>query len=78
MVIEMDGLMVYDNSDKPFGEKVEAAAKAYEKKYGCYPEVCFVNPSEFENVDADVEIEELATIPSGHFWVGIEGVYWRQ
>ena len=71
-MIEMDGLMWFDNSDVSLEEKVSRAAQAYEDKFGRVPEVCFVSPQDFENVDADLMVVQLHNIPSCHFWVGVE------
>ena len=73
------GLMWYDNnSQKALEERALLAAERYEKKYGCSPNVCFVNPDMLdengkkEGVKANgLEIRPGRAILMNYFWVGV-------
>jgi hypothetical protein len=71
--------MWYDNnSKKGLAERALLAAARYEKKYGCSPNVCFVNPGMLEaNGNEEVvkanglEIRPGRAILKDYFWVGV-------
>ena len=70
------GMLYFDNdAKKTLVEKVAAAAKYYQDKYGKAPNRCYVHPSmktdrAFESVDG-VEIYTNRSVLPHHFWVGI-------
>ena len=67
-----EGLLWYDDSELDLAEKVEQAARRYERKFGESPSVCYVNPSllpEGECRVGDVSVEPLDTVLLHHFWI---------
>ena len=82
------GMLWFDNDkDTDLNAKVNRAVNYYQNKYGVKPNICFVNPSMFPEVEktqvgrqsprnntkniAGVEVRESSTMLPNHFWLGI-------
>lgn len=65
-----------DNPTINITEKVTRAACYYASKYGCKPNVCFVNPGMLAGgiklcMDG-IEIKVSRTVMRHHFWLGVQ------
>lgn len=84
------GMLWFDNDrTKDLFTKVSGAASYYQKKYGAYPNLCFVHPSMItpngngksnglpstkkKLMAGDIEVRTAARILPNHFWIGIHG-----
>lgn len=83
------GMLWFDNDkSKDLYTKVSGAASYYHKKYGSYPNLCFVHPSMIPSngngkntgsstkkklMAGDIEVRAAARILPNHFWIGING-----
>jgi hypothetical protein len=69
------GMLWFDDSQLPLGEKISRAISFYDEKYGRSPTHCLVHPETFnggeEKVDG-VEVRQARTVMPNHFWIGIE------
>lgn len=68
------GMLWYDNTKGHLHERIEKAADYYERKYGQWPSVVYVNPVEVPGVpvtDSGIEIRTSTQILPHHFWVGM-------
>jgi hypothetical protein len=72
-----EGLLWFDADPKTsLGDKVAAAAKRYQRKYGRKPNLCYVNPLMLPG-NEPAEYEGVRLIPRSnilnhHFWIGVE------
>ena len=68
------GMLWFDNDIKqPLENKINRAAKYYEKKYGEEPDFCLVNPEEeIENVYLPFRIGHSDQVLRNHFFLGME------
>lgn len=70
------GLLWFDDSDKPFKQKVLEAATRHRQKYGRWPDLCHVNPAALDGmatlVAGNIKVIGLKTIRENHFWVGVQ------
>lgn len=67
-------LWLDDDKRRSFEEKVSRAADYYREKYGCFPELCFVNSgmvAEEKKVGA-IEVKPANTVLPFHFWLGMK------
>jgi hypothetical protein len=77
-VIIMDIGMLWfdDNPGVNIAEKVTRAASYYASKYGCKPNICFVNPGmlagEMKKRADGIEIKASRTVQKHHFWLGVQ------
>ncbi len=69
------GMLWFDNDVKTdLASKIKQAAAYYQKKYGCWPNVCFVHPSmlkESAPKAQDIEVQSNQMILPNHLWLGI-------
>jgi hypothetical protein len=74
------GMLWFDNSKKPLGEKIKRAMDHYRKKYGRTPNLVLMHPSmlgdhalEGMNFESDgLAIRTYRPVLPGHIWIGIE------
>ena len=71
------GMLWFDNDPKiELAEKVQKAAAYYRRKYGSFPNVCFVHPSMMPGEklsSGKIVIKADQTILPNHFWLGVNG-----
>ena len=71
-----EGLLWLDADPKrALQEKVAQAAERYRRKYGCKPNLCYVNPIHLAGVAAEyggVRVEPMRNVLKYHFWIGVE------
>jgi hypothetical protein len=73
-----EGLLWFDADPKTsLGDKVAAAAKRYQRKYGRKPNLCYVNPLMLPGNNEPAEYEGVRLIPRSnvlmhHFWIGVD------
>jgi hypothetical protein len=70
------GLLWFDGSKKPITEKIQDAAKRYQEKFGIAPDMCFVNPRDFETESKTkpgltIQVASKTTIMPNHIWLGV-------
>lgn len=75
------GMLYFDNdSKKSVIDRADGGGSYYHKKYGVFPNLCYVHPSmlpEFDKsqkhlTDAGIEIRVNRSILPNHFWIGVE------
>jgi len=68
------GMLWFDDSNVALSTKIEKAAKYYEKKYGCKPDLCLVHPKMLtDKMDIDgMTVRPYRPVLPGHIWIGIE------
>jgi len=69
------GMLWFDDSPRPLGEKVRRAATYYAEKYGRQPTLCLVNPTTWDGQPGDkipVELRQARLVLPNHFWIGID------
>lgn len=69
------GMIWFDNSNKPLGDKVNDATEYYTKKYNKTPNLCLVHPKMLEGIDVilnTIEIRPYRPVLPGHIWIGID------
>ncbi len=66
-------LWLDDDKRRSFEDKVLRAAEHYSEKYGCFPELCFVNKGEVaeDKKVGKVLVKPASTILPYHFWLGM-------
>lgn len=68
------GLLWFDNDKKSdIVTKVQRAAEHYQQKYGQWPDLCLVHPSQLPNGgvrSGRVTVEPSGTVLPHHFWLG--------
>lgn len=72
------GMLWFDNSKDDLATKIQRAATYYQKKYGQYPDQCYVHPV-MMNLLPDhitlvhgIEIHHSHQVLPNHFWLGNE------
>lgn len=62
-----------DKSDKKLQVRVANAAKYYQMKYDVFPNLCLVNPNEFDQkaLVEGIIIGANRSILPGHLWIGV-------
>ena len=69
------GMLWFDDNPKTdFETKVKIAANYYRKKYGSFPNLCLVHPSELgqESITDDkIRIRPYRSVLPGHLWIGM-------
>lgn len=72
------GMLWYDDTQRPLGEKITRAVEHYKTKYGAAPTVCFVNPAALKNdpeaasaTAAGVQVRSARHVLVNHFWIGV-------
>jgi len=71
------GMLWFDNdANAALDVKVKRAASYYQKKYGQFPNLCFVHPSMLSQNKAPkkasgVEIRSSRSLLPNHFWLGV-------
>lgn len=63
-----------DDKRRSLEEKVQRAAEHYREKYGCFPELCFVNKgvvAEDRKV-GKLLVKPALTVMPYHFWLGMD------
>lgn len=70
-----NGLLIYDDSNRPLKQKILAAATKHRRKYGVWPNLCHVHPSMLKGrigrVNDIIIIGRRATRPN-NFWLGVK------
>jgi hypothetical protein len=77
------GLLWFDNDPRrAVASKIEEAATRYREKFGCIPDVCYVNSVDLNGQglvvtlaglpEASVRVLPARNILPHHFWVGVE------
>lgn len=66
------GMLWYDPDKKPLGEKLEAAAAYYARKYGRRPTIAHVNPGQVQEscTLAGMTVKPSKIIRLNHYWIG--------
>lgn len=75
-----EGLLWYDDAPgRDLAEKVERAARRYQRKFGMAPDVCYVHPSALgdngntkERKVGKIRVSPLPSVLRHHFWIGQE------
>ncbi|MCP4361972.1 MAG: hypothetical protein GY796_28510 [Chloroflexi bacterium] len=67
-------LWLDDDQKRPLEEKVQRAVEYYWEKYGRWPELCLVNPTEISDKMrvGKVEVTSRRTVLPHHFWLGMK------
>ncbi len=69
------GMLWFDNDTKSeIKTKIKRAAVYYQKKYGQFPNLCYVHPSMVngDSVKAEgIEIRTTRSVLPHHFWIGV-------
>lgn len=69
-------LLWYDNSKRPIADKIADAAKRYKQKFGCVPNIVFINPRDclasIVNVPSTMKVHAKTTILPDHIWLGVK------
>ena len=67
------GLLWFDDSRRPIGEKIGQAAERYRQKFGRWPNCVFVNPGTLGNFRSPNGLQVVAAdnILPNHFWIGV-------
>lgn len=68
------GLLWYDDSNKPLPQKVALAVARFRQKFGTMPDLCYVHPSALDNGSVKVgavSVEALPTVLKHHLFVGV-------
>jgi hypothetical protein len=71
------GMLWFDNSKKPTGEKIAKAVEYYQKKYGRKPNLIFMHPCMWDDGEAEtfalgsITVRPYRPVLPGHIWVGI-------
>lgn len=70
------GMLWFDNDPrKDLVTKITLAAEYYTRKYGCRPDLCFVNPASAGQMlpkTAGIEVRSHQMILPNHFWLGLQ------
>lgn len=70
------GMLWFDNDKgRDLSAKVARAAEHYERKFGRWPDLCFVHPSQLPGGSAEfkaggVAVKASQTVLPYHFWLG--------
>jgi hypothetical protein len=69
------GMLWFDNDPKTdLIGKIDRAARYYQTKYGCRPDLCFVHPSMLASEKikaAGVEVRPNRQVLPNHLWIGV-------
>jgi hypothetical protein len=69
------GMLWFDNNPKTdIKTKVQLAADYYQKKFGRFPDLCFVHPSELSRetvTENKITIRPYRPVLPGHLWIGL-------
>lgn len=72
-----EGWYWYDDSKRPFLEKVKGALAAHDRKFPHNANFCLVNINQFEPVSIPgVDIIGRKNVLKNHFWVGVKGEHY--
>lgn len=68
------GMLWFDNSKDDLATKIQRAANYYRKKYGQYPDQCYVHPT---MLTTPIQVPHIAIqtnrqVLPNHFWLGNE------
>ncbi|MEN4010686.1 MAG: hypothetical protein AB1453_09580 [Chloroflexota bacterium] len=70
------GMLWFDNDQRvDLATKINRAAEYYQKKYGVFPDICYVHPSMITQEKPDrngLEIKPNRRILPNHFWLGVQ------
>lgn len=68
-----NGLLWFDgNKSTSTLRKILNAKKRYVEKYGVEPNVCFVNPVDFKDIQINgMKVKSKVTIMKNHIWLGV-------
>jgi hypothetical protein len=69
------GMLWFDDSARPLGEKLQRAVEHYARKYGRQPTLCLVHPGGLdsgEGVLAGVHVRGARSVMPNHLWVGVD------
>jgi hypothetical protein len=69
------GMLWFDDSTRPFEEKLQRAVGYYVEKYGRTPTLCLVNPDTLEARRVHmggIELRQARTVMPDHLWIGVD------
>lgn len=69
------GLLWFDDSKLPLGDKITKAKAYFIKKYDRVPNLCLVHPSMLTETRLDIPgltVKPYRPVLPGHLWIGIE------
>lgn len=69
------GMLWFDDSARPLGEKLQRAIEHYARKYGRQPTLCLVNPAGLDGGEgtlAGVQVRGARSVMPNHLWVGVD------
>ncbi|MCC7161709.1 MAG: hypothetical protein IT331_04385 [Anaerolineae bacterium] len=68
------GLLWYDPKSSYLEDKIQAAAKRYQEKFGIVPNIAFVNPGDLKTGARvkNIKIRSKPTIMPNYIWLGVE------
>ena len=70
------GMLWFDNDPKTaLTAKIERAVDYYQKKYGCKPNLCLINPNALNGEKPTIKtmtIRPYRPVLPGHLWIGVE------
>ena len=69
------GMLWFDDSTRPFEEKLQRAVGYYVEKYGRTPTLCLVNPDTLEARRVQmggIELRQARTVMPDHLWIGVD------
>lgn len=69
------GLLWYDPKSSNIQDKIQAAARRYQEKFGTVPNIAFVNPADLQPGARvmNIKIQSKQTILPNYIWLGVEG-----
>ncbi len=73
-MIQVGMLWFDDNPQRSLAAKIELAAKHYQEKRGCAPNVCYVHPGclgKAASSESTIRVVALGDILPHHFWLGV-------
>jgi hypothetical protein len=69
------GMLWFDDAPgRPLADKLQQAARHYERKYGHRPNICYVSRNALEGAPSAADGLQLCAAPDilpHHFWLGI-------
>lgn len=68
------GLLWYDPKSSNIQDKIQAAARRYQEKFGIVPNIAFVNPADLQPGARvkNIKIQSKQTILPNYIWLGVE------
>lgn len=69
------GMLWFDDSQSPLGDKVRQAVAYYTQKYGHGPTHCLVNPKTLNGGKGNISgvvVREANNVMPNHYWIGTD------